>query len=119
MEYWLIKLLLLGALVVVAYFMMRPAKTASHLALRRMGFMTIVVVAGLAVVFPSVVHRIAGMLGVASGVNLLIYMLILIAFMQMATSYRRDSATDRRLTLLARAQALDAAPKPPRGPAED
>ncbi|MFT0761457.1 DUF2304 domain-containing protein [Scrofimicrobium sp. R131] len=115
MSYWLIKTILIIGLVVVTYFMMRPIKSANHLALRRLGVMLIVVAAGFAVVFPDVINRLAWLIGVTSGVNLLVYVLFLVVFTQMATGYRRDSANDRKLTLLARALALESAPKPPTG----
>ncbi len=113
MSYWLIKSLLLVGLLVVAWAMMRPVKSANHLALRRLGVMVIVVLAGLSVIFPDVVNRIARAIGVQSGVNLLVYVLFLAVFTQMATGYRRDLATDRKITTLARAVALESAPKPP------
>lgn len=116
MSYWLIKTLLLIGLLIVAYFMLRPVKTAGHLALRRLGVMLIVVVAVFAVVFPEVVNAVAKAIGVYSGVNLLVYILILAVFTQMATSYRRDVSNERKLTLLARAIALESAPKPEQTP---
>ncbi len=112
MSYWLIKTLLLIGLLVVAYFMLRPVRSAGHLAMRRLGVMLIVAVAVFAVVFPEIVNTVAQAIGVYSGVNLLVYILILAVFTQMATSYRRDVSNERKLTLLARAIALEGAPKP-------
>ncbi len=114
MSYWLIKTLLIVGLIAVAYVMLRPVKSANHLALRRLGVMLIVVLAGLSVIFPDVVNRLARMIGVTSGVNLLVYVLFLAVFTQMAVGYRRDLATDRKITALARAVALESAPKPPK-----
>lgn len=113
MSYWLIKTLLIIGLIIVAWALMRPVKSASHLALRRLGVMLIVIVAGLSVIFPDVVNKIAWAIGVNSGVNLLVYVLFLAVFTQMATGYRRDLATDRKITALSRAIALESAPKPP------
>lgn len=112
-SYWLIKLLLVTALLVVAFFMLRPVKSASHLALRRIGVILIVILAGFSVIFADLINPIARAIGVDSGVNLLVYFLVLTVFTQMATSYRRDSANERKISALTRAIALEAAPKPP------
>ena len=112
MTYWLAKSLLLIALVTVVVVMMRPVKNDSHLALRRVSFMLIAGLTAVAVIFPEVLHRLATLVGVESGVNLLVYILVLTVFVQMALGYRRDKATERKMTQLARAVALQGAVKP-------
>ncbi|MSS83458.1 DUF2304 domain-containing protein [Actinomycetaceae bacterium WB03_NA08] len=112
MQYILIKAVLVIGLLLVAFFMMRPVKSASHLALRRIGMMIIVIAAALAVIFPETLNGLARMIGVASGVNLVVYFLVIVVFAQMATSYRRDMATERKITDLARALALQSTQKP-------
>lgn len=114
-HYWLIKLVLLVGLLVVAWFLMRPVRSPGHRALRRLGMMVIIVFAMFAVLFPGLLNRVAWRLGVDRGINLLVYVLVLAFFAQVATSYRRDSANERRLTGLARAVALDTVRLP--GPA--
>lgn len=116
MSYWLIKTILVIGLLAVAYLMMRPVRTANHLAIRRLGVVVVIVIASLAVIFPDVLTQLARSIGVYSSVNLLVYILVLAVFTQMAIGYRRDTATDRKLTQLARTVALLSAPKPPRGP---
>lgn len=111
MSYALVKAALIIGLLLVFVFMVRPVKSASHLALRRIGLTLIVVIAAIAVVFPSTVNQIARMIGVTSGVNLVVYILVIAVFTQMATSYRRDVATERKITELARAVALLTAPQ--------
>lgn len=115
MSYWIIKTLLVVGLFVVAFLMMRPVNTASHLALRRLAVMGIIVLAAVSVIFPEAVTRLAQSIGVYSGVNLLVYILVLAMFTQMAIGYRRDAVNERKLTRLARAIALNSAIKPPRG----
>lgn len=115
-SYWLIKIVLLAGLLVVAWFLMRPVRSQGHLALRRMGMFLTIVFAMFAVLFPGLLNRVAWQLGVDRGINLLVYVLVLAFFAQVATAYRRDSANERRLTGLARAIALDSvrlpAPRP-------
>lgn len=112
MHYIVIKTILIIGLLAVAYFMLRPVKSASHLALRRIWMMLIVVIAAIAVIFPEWLNGLARVAGVASGVNLVVYILVIAVFTQMATTYRRDLATERKITELSRALALHAAPKP-------
>ena len=111
MDYIIIKILLILGLVLIAYFLMRPVKSANHLALRRIWMMIVVLVAAFAVIFPELLNGLARTIGVASGVNLVVYILVIAVFTQMATSYRRDLATDRKITALSRALALQSAPK--------
>lgn len=111
MSYALVKAALIIGLLLVFVFMVRPVKSASHLALRRIGLTIIVVIAAIAVVFPSTINQIARIIGVTSGVNLVVYILVIAVFTQMATSYRRDVATERKITELARAVALLTAPQ--------
>ncbi len=119
MTYWLIKTILILGLLLGAAAMLRPVRSTSHLALRRIGFLLVLLGAGFAVIFPDVLHRTARALGVHSGVNLLVYILFLMVLAQMAVAYRRDLATERKITALARAVALQSAPKPPAEPMSD
>ena len=106
-SYWLIKIVLLAGLLVVAWFLMRPVRSQGHLALRRLGMILMIVFAMFAVLFPGLLNRVAWQLGVDRGINLLVYVLVLAFFAQVATAYRRDSANEARLTGLARAIALE------------
>ena len=104
--YWLVKALLLLALIGLVFFTLRPIRSARHLALRRLGVLAVIVFAAFAVFFPGLLNRAAWILGVERGVNLLLYVITVAFFMQIASSYRRDVASERRLTRLARALAL-------------
>ena len=104
--YWLIKAILLVALLLLAALIIRPVRSARHLAMRRLGMLTIIVFAAFAVLFPGTLNQIAFMLGIERGINLLLYALVLAFFMQMASAYRRDSEAETRITQLARALAL-------------
>lgn len=105
--YWLIRILLLVGLVGIAWSLIHPVRSANHLALRRLTTTLVIAFAMFAVLFPTTLNRIAFHLGVERGVNLLLYVLVLAFFAQMVTAYRRDLDTEKRLTLMARAVALD------------
>ncbi|QPK81696.1 DUF2304 domain-containing protein [Schaalia sp. ZJ405] len=106
-SYWLIKALLIVALIVLAYFIVRPPRSANRLAIRRLGTLLILLFAVFAVLFPGLLNRLAQAIGVDRGINLLVYALVIAVFIQMTSAYRRDLESARRLTALARAVALD------------
>ncbi len=109
-HYWLIKSLLILALIAVTYLLVRPTRSAGSLAVRRIGMFIVLGGAVFAILFPSLFNDFARMVGVANGTNLLVYLLVIALFAQMATSYRRDAAIEARLTKLAREVAIQKAP---------
>lgn len=110
--YWLIKAVLILALFALGALIIRPVRSASHLAMRRLGVVLIMIFAGFAVLFPHVLNDLASLLGVERGINLLVYTLVLAFFMQMATTYRRDADAEQRITQLARAVAISSVQVP-------
>lgn len=112
MRYFLIKALLLGALCLMTWALVRPVRSQSSLALRRLATALLMVCAAAAVLFPQVANTVARAIGVERGVNLLTYGLIVAFFAQSVTAYRRDTAVQRQLTALARQVALASA-RPP------
>ncbi len=105
-SYWLPKVLILLALILITRLILRRPKSASHLAMRRLAMLILIVFACFAVVFPSTLNSLAYLIGIEKGINLLVYGLALTFFAQMATSYRRDTDAEVKLTQLARAVAL-------------
>ncbi|EEH63780.1 hypothetical protein HMPREF0044_0799 [Gleimia coleocanis DSM 15436] len=103
---WLIKTLLVLSLALLAYGIIRPVKSASHLAIRRLGMLFFIGVAAVTAVFPQIVTYVAQYLGIGRGADLLLYGLTIAFFSSLATAYRKDSATERKLTKLARTIAL-------------
>ncbi len=105
-SYWLIKSLLIVGLILITYVLVRPTRSASSLAVRRIGMLLVLAGAVFAILFPSLFNDFARLVGVTNGTNLLVYLLTIALFAQMATSYRRDAALDQKLTALAREVAL-------------
>lgn len=106
MQYWLIKSLLILGMVVVLYFILRPVRTQNSLALRRLTMLVAVAAAVFAIIFPEVFNSFANLIGVMSGTNLLVYLLVIAFLAQMTSTYRRDAAAEKKLTALARQVAL-------------
>ena len=103
---WFIKLLIVAILLIATYFIMKPVKSAQHLAMRRLSMMFFVAFAVLAALFPSLLSYIAVSLGIGRGPALLLYGLTLAFFSTLVTAYRRDAAVERKLTQLSRTIAL-------------
>lgn len=106
MSYWLIKTLLVLSLIVVTVVLLRPVKTDSSLALRRIGMLLVLLAAAFAIIFPEIFNKFARAIGVQTGLNLVVYLLVVAIFAQMATSYRREATTEVKLTQMAREMAL-------------
>ena len=104
---WFAKALIVVALMVAAYFILRPVKSAQHLAMRRLAMMIFIAFALIAALFPSLLSHAASWLGIGRGTALLLYGLTLAFFSTVVTAYRRDSANEKKLTLLARTVALN------------
>ena len=105
-SYWLIKAILIIALVVVSYFLVRPVKNESSLARRRVVMLLILLAAIFAILFPGLFNDFARSIGVMSGTNLLVYLMVIVILAQMASNYRKDAQAQQKLTTLARKIAL-------------
>lgn len=105
----LIKVILLLAIAVVVVLFVRTPGGARHLAMRRMSIALFAALAVLSVLFPDAWNDAAALVGVGRGTDLLLYGLIVVVLVYMATTYRRFRDTEMRLTLLARRIAIDEA----------
>lgn len=101
-----IQLLLIGAILALGFFVMRRSGSDSHLALRRILFALFVLAAILSVLFPQWLSWVAQLVGVGRGTDLLLYALVVVFLVFVFTQYRRNTAIQRQLTLLARRVAL-------------
>ena len=104
--YLAIRILLLLALALTAWWLVRPVSSASSLAMRRIGIGAVVAAAIVAILVPSLANTAARAIGVERGVNLIVYGLVLAAIAQMITAYRREARAEARMAHLARALAL-------------
>ena len=106
---------LIVAVAGVGWMMLRTPSGARHQAGRRLATLAFVAFAIVAIVVPSVVARIAHVVGVGRGTDLLLYVLVVAFLAQILSSFRRNGARERQITHLARRIALDNAPEPPDG----
>lgn len=101
-----IQLLLIGAIIVLAVFMMRRTGADNHLAIRRLLMGLFVVAAVLAVLFPQWLSWLAQLIGVGRGTDLLLYALVVVFLAFVYTQYRSNLAMQRKITQLTRKIAL-------------
>lgn len=102
----LIQILLIGAILVIGFFVIRSPGSDSHLAVRRLLLLGFVVAAVLSVLFPQWLTWVASLIGVGRGTDLLLYALVVVVLVFIATQYRANVEQNRRITQLARRIAL-------------
>ena len=119
----LIKIILILAVLIVAFFLVRSTANSKNVALRRLLLLLFVIVAVVTIIFPNITGIVARWLGVGRGTDLLLYMLV-IAFLGYAVvNYRRLNILEGRLVELARELTIarshpeNLTSKPPEAPA--
>ena len=119
MKIVLIQLVLIVVVVLAAVRLLRGRGARSQ-AVRRLGLMLFAAFAVWSILFPSVWTRIAGLVGVGRGTDMVLYALV-VAFLSFTlTTYVRFREFEARYTKLARRLALDEAgpPQPAAGAPE-
>ncbi len=106
--FWIKILLILGLLIILRAFMVgRSLQLAKRLS--AIGLFIIMV---LLVLYPQASNYIADKVGVGRGVDLLIYLSILLIFLLMVSLWRRIVTLSDAVTKLTRQIAIDTARKP-------
>jgi len=106
----IIQVLLIAAVGVIGWMMLRSPSGARHRAGRRIVTLAFVIFAIVSIAVPAVISRIAHFVGVGRGTDLLLYVLVIAFLLQILSSFRRNAALERQITRLARRVALDDAP---------
>jgi hypothetical protein len=100
------------AVILIAFFILRGGG-ARHQAVRRILLVLFVVGAGVSVFFPQLLTKLANLVGIGRGTDLLLYILVIAFLGFAATTYRRNRQLEMEITELSRRIALLAAAKPP------
>lgn len=101
-----IQIILIVAVLVIAYFLIKSTSNTKNVALRRLLLVLFVVLALVSILFPDTTTTVARWVGVGRGTDLVLYLLV-IAFLSYAVvSYRRMNAFENRITDLARELAI-------------
>ena len=96
--------------------MLRSPAGARHQAGRRLATLAFVVLAVAAIATPSLTTRLAHLVGVGRGADLLLYALVVAFLISILSEFRRNTRLERQITQLARRVALDGAPDPGSAP---
>lgn len=109
----LIQVLLIICVVALGWMMLRSPGGARHQAARRLTTLLFVIFAIVAIAVPGLVTGVANFVGVGRGTDLLLYALVIAFLAQILSSFRRNAARERQITVLARRIALSEAAEPP------
>ena len=100
------QLLLIAAVVIAAALAVKFLPGERSLALKRIFAIIFVVVAALAILFPSALTVVANFFGIGRGTDLLLYVFIIMMLLFAVATVRAKARSDARVTELARAVAL-------------
>ncbi|MEV0868419.1 DUF2304 domain-containing protein [Brachybacterium paraconglomeratum] len=98
-------LLVAGIVAIVAWLFVK--RGAKQLAVRRLLVIAFAVFAALTVLFPTMLTRVAHMVGVGRGADLLLYATVLVLLGFLALQEARTKNAEKRTTYLARRLSLD------------
>lgn len=96
----------------VSLVLIRGGSNAKHMAIRRIMVLLFAVAAVLSIFFPTVLSRLAGVVGVGRGTDLMLYAFIVSFLVYMSTTHQRFHSMEMTLTKLSRRIALDEAVRP-------
>lgn len=102
----LIKLVLLAAIVLIAFAAFRGSQGPVHKAAWRVYVVLVLSAAVVAVIFPLSTTRLANALGVGRGTDLVLYVLAVTVMWITVVTFRRLSELERMVTRLSRALAI-------------
>jgi len=98
--------ILVGALFIIALYLLKARQTPSHRAIRRLVILGVLALGFLAVLFPGATNGLAALVGIGRGADLLFYAFIVFALFYVVHQYRRQLWQERTTTELARALTL-------------
>jgi small membrane protein len=102
----LIQIILLIGVAVVSALLTRSTAGARHQAIRRLFLGMFIVAAVTSIVFPQWLSRVANLVGVGRGTDLLLYALVIAFLSYISTSHRRMNRMSRQITRLTRELTL-------------
>ena len=106
----IIQVVLISAVAVIGWLIYRVPGGSRHQAARRLVTLAFVAFAVVSIATPSLMTRLANILGVGRGADLLLYAMAVAFLAQMLSAFRRNAALERQVTRLARRIALMEAP---------
>lgn len=108
----IIQVLLVAAFALFALVVVIPTKGSRHLAVRRLSMLAILALGILTVAFPDITTQIAESVGVGRGTDLVLYVLVVVFVGNSIFNAAKFRHHERDITKLARALAIQDAPRP-------
>lgn len=108
----IIQIVLIVSVILISLALMRGGSNARHLAIRRLILGIFAILSVLSIFFPNLLTKVAGWFGIGRGTDLVLYGMVVILLIFMATTYQRYRSMEISLTKLARRIAIDETPKP-------
>lgn len=102
----LIKIILIVFFLGLALFVMLPGRSVRGKALQRISWLLVILMAVLAVAFPHYTTKVANLIGVGRGTDLLFYGFVVVSIGYMLLTVVHRKQTERAITGLARRVAL-------------
>ena len=106
MDQVVIKALLIVAFAVFGVILLRPGRSARNQAIRTLGLACFLVVAIIAVIFPTLINDLAVLVGVGRGTDLLLYAFLVVFIGNALSTTRKRKVHDAQITEIARQLAL-------------
>lgn len=101
-----IQIILIVAMLGIAFYLLRARESARHLAIRR-ALVLVALAAGIVIILaPGLLSLLAHLLGIGRGTDLLLYVFIVAALFYVVTDYKRSLQHSRANTQLARELTL-------------
>jgi len=104
-----IQIILIVALLGVAFYLLRARESARHLAIRRALVLLALLVGVVIILAPGLLSLVAHLFGIGRGTDLLLYAFIVVALFYVVTDYKRSLQQSRATTQLARELTLSEA----------
>jgi hypothetical protein len=102
----IIKLFLIAAFILFSIVVVIPSRGSRHLAVRRLALLAVFALGVLTVIFPEITLRIAELVGVERGADLVLYGLVVVFVGNSIFTAAKFRHHERDLTQLARSIAL-------------
>lgn len=107
-----VQIVLVVAVILFSLVLIRGGSNAKHMAVRRILVLLFAVGAVLSIFFPGILTRLAGVVGVGRGTDLMLYAFIVSFLVYISTTHQRFRQMEGMLTKLSRRIALDEAERP-------
>lgn len=100
------QIILIIAMLGIAFYLLRATPTARHLAIRRVLVLAVLAAGVIVVLAPGWLSALANLVGIGRGSDLLFYTAIVAFLFYVVTDYKRSLETQRAATRLARELTL-------------